>query len=55
MWRRRITQRALAATTLRKLFSIIIKLGNPYLTSVPASRDAPRNETNHRYFGFKGL
>ena len=22
------------------------------LTSVPASRDAPRNETNHRYFEF---
>ncbi len=25
------------------------------LTSIPASRDAPCNETNRRYFEFKGL
>jgi hypothetical protein len=25
------------------------------ITSVPASRDAPRRETNHRYFEFKRL
>jgi hypothetical protein len=27
-------------------------LSSRYLTSVPASRDAPRDETDHRYFEF---